>query len=239
MRFTIFGIPVHIRFTFWIVAAIIFPFQLSVLGRAETWPFLAAWLAVVAVSVIAHELGHAVVARRFGAEVDMTLYALGGFTRWATTEPMTPWRRVIVAAAGSSVGFVLGGLVLAALRGGAIPSEPRVLNFALESFWQVNVLWGVLNWLPIRPLDGGHIFLGSMQAMLGRRGERVADVVFPVVTVAGGLYAFTQGFVIAALFAMFILMDEVRRWSASRPKRRTEEPGTPQSETPFTLFGDD
>ena len=236
MRFTIFGIPIHIRFTFWIVAAIIFPFQLSVLGRAETWPFLAAWLVVVAVSVIAHELGHAVVARRFGAEVDMTLYALGGFTRWATTEPMTPWRRVIVAAAGSSVGFVLGGLVLLALRSGAIPSEPRVLNFALESFWQVNVLWGVLNWLPIRPLDGGHIFLGSMQATLGRRGERVADVVFPVATIAGGLYAFTQGFVIAALFAMFILMDEVRRWGASRPKRRAEEP---ESDTPFTLFGDD
>ena len=236
MRFTIFGIPIHIRFSFWIVAAIIFPFQLSVLGRPETWPFLAAWLVVVAVSVIAHELGHAVVARRFGAEVDMTLYALGGFTRWATTRPMSPWRRVLVAAAGSSVGFVLGGIVFLALRSGGVPTAPRVLNFALESFWQVNVLWGVLNWLPIRPLDGGHIFLGSMQAMLGPRGERVADVVFPVVTVAGGLYAFSQGFVIAALFAVFILIDEVRRWSASRPKRRIEQP---ESETPFTLFGDD
>ncbi|MEX2423896.1 MAG: site-2 protease family protein [Acidimicrobiia bacterium] len=236
MRFTIFGIPIHIRFTFWIVAAIIFPFQLSVLSRSETWPFLAAWLVVVAVSVIAHELGHAVVARRFGAEVDMTLYALGGFTRWATTRPMSPWRRVLVAAAGSSVGFVLGGIVFFALRSGTVPTEPRVLNFALESFWQVNVLWGVLNWLPIRPLDGGHIFLGSMQAMLGRRGERVADVVFPVVTIAGGLYAFTEGFVIAALFAAFILMDEVRRWGASRPKRRSAQP---EAETPFTLFGDD
>lgn len=236
MRFTIFGIPIHIRFSFWIVAAIIFPFQLSVLGRRETWPFLAAWLVVVAVSVIAHELGHAVVARRYGAEVDMTLYALGGFTRWATAQPMSPWRRVLVAAAGSSVGFVLGGIVFFALRGGAVPSEPRVLNFALESFWQVNALWGVLNWLPIRPLDGGHIFLGSMQAILGRRGERVADVVFPVVTVAGGLYALSEGFIIAALFAAFILMDEVRRWTASRPNRRTERP---EAETPFTLFGDD
>ena len=236
MRFTILGIPIHIRFTFWIVAALIFPFQLSVLGRSETWPFLAAWLVVVAVSVIAHELGHAVVARRFGAEVDMTLYALGGFTRWATTKPMSPWRRVLVAAAGSSVGFVLGGLVYLALRNGAVPTEPRVLNFALESFWQVNVLWGVLNWLPIRPLDGGHIFLGSMQAMLGRRGERVADVVFPAVTAAGGLWAFSQGFVIAAIFAVFILMDEMRRWGASRSRPAASPP---EAEAPFTLFGDD
>jgi Zn-dependent protease len=192
---------------------------------------------VVAVSVIAHELGHAVVARRFGAEVDMTLYALGGFTRWATTRPMSPWRRVLVAAAGSSVGFALGGIVFARVAdNGAVPTEPRVLNFALESFWQVNVLWGVLNWLPIRPLDGGHIFLGSMQALLGRAGERIADVVFPIVTIAGGLFALSRGYLFAAVLAGFVLMEEVRRWSALR---RPARPSHTEPETPFTLFGDD
>lgn len=232
MRFTIFGIPIHIRPSFWLVAAIIFPFELTILGRPESWPFLAAWLVVVAVSVIAHELGHAVTARRFGAEVDMTLYALGGFTRWATTQPISPWRRVLVAAAGSSVGFVLGGLVYVGLENGLIDDGSRVLGFALESFWQVNILWGVLNWLPVRPLDGGHIFLGTMQALFGRTGERIADVVFPVVTVAGGLFAYTQGYVIAALFAVFILMDEMRRWGARRPR---PSPGA-QPEEPFRLF---
>ncbi|MDX1449366.1 MAG: site-2 protease family protein, partial [Acidimicrobiia bacterium] len=167
MRFTIFGIPIHIRPSFWLVAAIIFPFQLSVLTRSESWPFLGAWLAVVAVSVIAHELGHALTARSFGAEVDMTLYALGGFTRWATQKLISPWRRVLVAAAGSAVGFLLGGIVYVGLRSGMVPEGSRVLGFALESFWQVNVLWGVLNWLPVRPLDGGHIFLGTMQALFG------------------------------------------------------------------------
>lgn len=235
MRFSIFGIPIHIRFSFWLVAAIIFPFQLSVLSRSESWPFLAAWLVVVAVSVIAHELGHALVARRFGAQVDMTLYALGGFTRWATPRPISPWRRVLVAAAGSSAGFVLGGAVYLALQNDVVSAEPRVLNFALESFWQVNILWGVLNWLPVRPLDGGHIFLGSMQAMFGKAGERISDVVFPVVTVAGGLWAYSQGYVIAAFFAAFILMDEFRRWGASRP-RRTAQRSEP--ERPFTLFDD-
>lgn len=237
MRFSILGIPIHIRWSFWLVAAIIFPFPLDVLGRSESWPFLAAWLGVVAVSVVAHELGHAVVARQFGAEVDMTLYAMGGFTRWATSRPISPWRRVVVAAAGSSVGFVLGGLVYFALQNDLVADAPRVLDFALESFWQVNLLWGVLNWLPIRPLDGGHIFLGSMQALLGRKGERIADVVFPAVTIIGGWFAFTRGYVIASLFAVFILMDEFRRWGASRPKAAASRPAEP--ETPFTLFGDD
>lgn len=236
MRFSILGIPIHIRWSFWLVAAIIFPFPLDVLGRSESWPFLAAWLGVVAVSVVAHELGHAVVARRFGAQVDMTLYALGGFTRWATTRPISPWRRVVIAAAGSSVGFVLGGIVYFTLQNDLV-AGPRVLDFALESFWQVNILWGVLNWLPIRPLDGGHIFLGTMQALAGRKGERIADVVFPTVTIIGGWFAFSRGYVIAALFAGFILMDEFRRWGASR--RKAEPPRPAEQETPFTLFGDD
>jgi membrane-associated protease RseP (regulator of RpoE activity) len=220
------------------VAAIIFPFQLTVLSRPESWPFLVAWLIVVAVSVIAHELGHALLARRFGAQVDMTLYALGGFTRWATSQPISPWRRVLVAAAGSAVGFVLGGLVYLALRNDLVPTDARVVDFALESFWQVNILWGVLNWLPVRPLDGGHIFLGTMQALFGRTGERIADVVFPAVTILGGWYAYTQGFVFAAFFAIFILMDEVRRWAATRQQRR---PADPRAEPgrPFSLFGDD
>jgi Zn-dependent protease len=235
VRFSIRGVPIHIRPAFWLVAAIIFPFRLTILGRSESWPFLIAWLLVVAVSVIAHELGHALTARRFGARVDMTLYALGGFTRWATAQPISPWRRVLVAAAGSTVGFVLGGLVFLALRKDFVPTDDRVVEFALESFWQVNILWGVLNWLPVRPLDGGHIFLGTMQALFGRSGERVADLVFPVVTIVGGWYAYTRGFVFAVFFAVFILMDEVRRWSATRRQRRPAA----EPDTPFSLFGDD
>jgi stage IV sporulation protein FB len=239
VRFSIFGIPIHIRPSFWLVAAIIFPFQWAVLSRAENWVFMGAWLLVVAVSVIAHELGHAVTARRYGAQVDMTLYALGGFTRWSTSRPIGPWRRVLVAAAGSSVGFVLGGLVYLGLRYGAITFDSRVVGFALESFWQVNILWGVLNWLPIRPLDGGHIFLGMMQGVFGKSGQRIADIVFPVVTVAGGLFAFSRGFVIAALFAAFLLMEEARRWTAARERRRPSPRRTNEPEAPFTLFGDD
>lgn len=236
MRFSVLGIPIHIRPSFWLVAAIIFPFELGVLSRPANWVYLVAWIVVVTVSVVAHELGHAVTARRFGAAVDMTLYALGGFTRWNTTSPIGPWRRVAVAAAGSTVGFVLGGGVWFGLENGVLPTDPDVLGFALQSFWQVNVLWGVLNWLPIRPLDGGHIFLGTMQALLGRTGERVADVVFPVVTVLGGLWAFRNGLLFAALFAVFILMDELRRLGA---RRVPPSPPPPRPAEPFTLFGDD
>lgn len=242
MRFTILRIPIEIRWSFWLVALLIFPFQLRVLTRPENWGFVAAWLVVVAVSVIAHELGHALLARRFGAEVDMTLYALGGFTRWATTSPLSAWRRVGVAAAGSTVGFVLGGLVWFGLDNDLVPDEAVLLGFALESFWQVNLLWGVLNWLPIRPLDGGHIFQGALEAMFGRAGTRIADVVFPVVTLVGGVWAFTNGFFIAGVFAFLLMMDEVRRWTARRPTPPAPPPSPgaapdPDDE-PFTLFDD-
>lgn len=234
MRFTIFGIPIHIRVSFWVVAVLLFPYQLSVLTRPRNWGYVLAWLAVVAVSVIAHELGHALLARRYGARVDMTLYAMGGFTRWATPAPLSAWARVRVAAAGSFVGFVLGGSVWLLLWAGVIPPEAAVLGFALHAFWQVNLLWGALNWLPIRPLDGGHIFLGLMQAIAGEKGERIADVVFPAVTLVGGALALANGLLFAAIFAFVLLMDEVRRWNAHRDD--TPPPEEPES---FTLFGEE
>lgn len=237
VRFSILGIPIEIRWSFWLIAILIFPFQLRVLTRPENWGFVAAWLVVVAVSVIAHELGHALLARRFGAKVDMTLYALGGFTRWATDVPMSAWRRVGVAAAGSTVGFVLGGLVWLGLRNGLVPEGAALVGFALESFWQVNLLWGILNWLPIRPLDGGHIFQGALEATLGKTGTRIADVVFPAVTLVGGVWAISNGFFIAGVFAFFLLIDEARRWGSRRPAPR--RPAPQPDDRPFTLFDDD
>lgn len=231
-------VPLTIRPSFWLVALLIAPLPFEALVRVRAYPFYAAWIGVVLVSVVAHELGHALLARRFGAKVTMALYALGGYTTWETASPLGPWRRVAVAAAGSAVGFALGGGAWALAGSGILPDH-NVLQFAVEVFWQVNLLWGVLNWLPIRPLDGGHIFLGILQGIFGRRGSTIADVVFPLFTVVAGLVAWWQGFVIAAFLAIFVLVEEMRVWtarrSASRPRPRVAE----HDEAPFSLFGQD
>jgi Zn-dependent protease len=233
MRFRLVGIRVHIRPTFWLVALLIAPLDLFRLRQRLT--FLAVWVAVVLASVILHELGHALTFRRFGVRSDITLYALGGFTR-PQGGMLGPWQRVAVAAAGSLVGFVLGGGVWLLLRSGFLSSVPRPLAFGLSAFASVNLLWGVLNWLPIRPLDGGHIFSGLLQGVLGRRGEAVADVLFPLFTVAAGVFAWQHGFPFVALLAGFMLVQEIAMWQA-RARARQPRP-SPEPIPDDFLFGE-
>ena len=107
------------------------------------------------VSVLVHELGHALLQRAFGGRPQIVLYALGGV---AMTEsaPRSWWRNVVVALAGPLAGFALAGVSAGLLSqfGGSIN---LFLGNGLEFLVLVNVLWGVVNLLPVYPLDGGHV----------------------------------------------------------------------------------
>jgi len=211
MRFRLFGIPVEVRWSFFLVAVLI--------GWTPRTPtqFLVVWVAVVFVSVLAHELGHALVARSFDLEAAITLYALGGYTTFpADPRRLTPGRRTLIAASGSAVGLVVGGAVWALARTGTLRPDTALGRYAVGVFVFVNVIWGLLNWLPIRPLDGGQIFQGLLDTLFPRRGRRIADVLFPLTALAAVLLAVRFGFFFAAIIAGFLLLSEVQRWQARR-----------------------
>ncbi len=225
VKLRLFDIPVKINWSFWLIALLIAPFPVDTWFRAATVPYLAVWALVVLVSVVAHELGHALAARRYEARVSITLYAFGGYTVWETDSDLGPWTRMRIAAAGSFVGFVLGGLVWLATSLGYLEPSASLVAFGFSAFWRVNMLWGVLNWLPIRPLDGGHIFSGFLEGALGvRRGTRVGNVVFPLFTAVAGWLAFERGYVFAAFLAGFVLLSEFQRSSGSRRPRPSGPP---------------
>lgn len=226
LKFRLGTIPVKINPTFWVVA-IVLGLPVPDRHRHEMVAYFAGWIAVVLVSVLMHELGHALTARRFGAVVEISLHLMGGHTTWVTREPISPWRRVLVAAAGSGVGFGLAGVTYGLVRGLDVPVRPPLLASLLWLFVVVNLIWGVFNWLPIRPLDGGHILSGVLQATIGRYARRVADVIFFVTTAGVGWYAFEHGFVFAAVFCGFLLMEETRHWSRRAPVVRHEGGGLP------------
>ena len=200
----------RVRWSFWLVALLVVPLPYRLILRPRAWPFLIAWLAVVSVTVLLHEYAHARAAGRRGAEVSITLYFLGGFTTW-TTEGVRPDGRFWIAAAGSAAGFVLGGVVWLAFRVDLVPAEPPVVVFALENLWYVNLVWGALNWIPIRPLDGGQMLASGLEAWLGRTGTSIANVVLPSVTLVGGVLAFATGLYAVAVFAGLVLVAEVAR----------------------------
>lgn len=130
--------------------------------------------AVLMVSLLAHELAHALLARRFGVRVkSVTLWALGGVTTF-DEEPVTPRANALVAAAGPVVSLVLGGLFVVAAR----CVDPTWLYglaiVALNWLAAMNVLLGLFNLLPAAPLDGGRVLRALLWARTGDRDKATA-----------------------------------------------------------------
>jgi stage IV sporulation protein FB len=220
ISFRLFGIRVVVRPSFLLVAALL---GLST-GSLE---LVVAWVGVVFVSILVHELGHALTARAFGAKVEIELNGIGGLTSWsATEEELGPGRRATVAAAGSAVGVVFGGLIwlIASLTG----PFSGVTGFVVSNLIWVNVFWGLLNWLPIRPLDGGHLLVSLLQKVTPTRAERIANVVFLITAVAALVIALWLERIFIAVIAGWLVMGELTR---GRPVR-TSTPIPPMSFEP-------
>jgi Zn-dependent protease len=141
-------------------------------SRGLNLPLLLEWLVVVFISVLLHELGHALVARRFGLSPQITLYSMGGLTSWSEVTEIPPLKHVAISLAGPAAGFLLGGVLL--LAGPplltAVPSE--LLTVAYQDLLWVNIGWGVFNLFPILPLDGGHVLL-TLERWLTRREDQI------------------------------------------------------------------
>ena len=176
--FRLFGIPVTIRPSFLVIAALI--------GFTSRSPivYLVAWVAIVFVSILIHELGHAITARSYGAEVEIELNGIGGLTSWSVPgKELGPGQRALVAAAGSGVGVLFGGLVWVVGRS-PVPMASWPDSWS-DNLVLVNVFWGLINWLPIRPLDGGHLFTSLLQKVIPSKAEVIANVVFFITAARG------------------------------------------------------
>jgi Zn-dependent protease len=160
------GIPIKIESSFLVLSAFL------AASRGLNLSLLLEWLAVVFISVLLHELGHALVARGFGLSPQITLYSMGGLTSWSEVTEIGPPKHLAISLAGPAAGFLLGGVLFVAaptlLR--AAPSE--LLTVAYHDLLWVNIGWGVFNLFPILPLDGGHVLL-TLERWLTRKQDQI------------------------------------------------------------------
>lgn len=158
MEFRLFGFDVEIKMGFWITTVILglggsFDFD------AEGMKHLALWVPVVLVSVLVHELGHALAIRRQRIEPTITLHWMGGLTSWREVLPVSRGARIGISLAGPFAGFLLGGLVVAvslALRSAGVALPYWAYEVQSSLIW-VNFGWGIINLAPVLPFDGGHV----------------------------------------------------------------------------------
>lgn len=189
-QFHLGAIPVRVELWFFVTALLIGPHRL---------PGIALWLPVVFVGVLAHELGHAFAIRRHGFSPSITLHGFGGLTSWQGGLSLSPGQRALVSAAGPAVGITIG-LVLLVLARAVAPQPPLLSELLRYAVW-VNLGWGVLNLLPILPLDGGMIVGSLAEKLWGGHGLYAARVVSIVVCVALGLLALSAGWLWSVFLA--------------------------------------
>ncbi|HMA92340.1 MAG TPA: hypothetical protein VKP30_06620 [Polyangiaceae bacterium] len=154
LRFGLLGFKIQVQPGFWLLAALVL---------ATTRRTVAEALSLIAIlfgSILAHEMGHAWVARRAGLEPRIVIHAFGGITSWQSPVPISRGRAIAIAIAGPSAGIFVSGLAVAAME--IVPHVTRIepdglLLRTLFGIAQLNALWSLVNLLPVAPFDGGRV----------------------------------------------------------------------------------
>jgi Zn-dependent protease/CBS domain-containing protein len=208
---TVAGIPIRIHFTFVLILLYV-GFLSSNQGHAVVAAL--AGLLMVFVCVVLHELGHALVARRFGVEtLEIVLYPIGGVARLKSLP--SGKAELLIAIAGPAVNLLIVVLVLSVavfLLGLAwLQGEMFLLQVPKDSLvflLQVNVMLLLFNLIPAFPMDGGRI-LRSTLTLLGMPEDRATGIAagigqaIAVVFAIVGLVS-TQPFLV--LIALFVFL---------------------------------
>ncbi len=223
LRFSLFRFPVAIQPSFWVLAALLSWAMagssgsgMAILGRVLVL------LAILLVSLLAHELGHAFAARAFGESPRIELHAMGGKTVWSPTHEPSRAERVIVTGAGPAAGFALAAVAWALSLAVGVAEEPGVLAGVLGLLFILNVFWSTFNLLPVLPFDGGHI----MAALLGPRRQRLALMVSIGVGVAAAIVCFFSKMQFAGiilLWGAFSSLGSLRGGQRLEPPRQVLE----------------
>ena len=177
MYFQCARIPVRISPWFWAISLF--------LGINHGGIELLMFPPIVFVSILIHELGHAVVMRRFGETPRIVLYAMGGLaisdgpSYGRQPEPRTARNQILISLAGPGAGFLFAAILIGAVYalGGRIESaialtpdlsgliddsqsNEKAIGFlksAVRFLLFINIYWGIMNLMPVYPLDGGQV----------------------------------------------------------------------------------
>jgi len=218
LNFSLFGVPVRIHPMFWLIALLTTCQEKAIVA-------IFTWIMAVFLAILLHELGHALVLKKFGHRPWIILYALGGLT---AHDPRDSRRfgkhdsleQIVVSAAGPVAGFLGAACLVLALFAAGRGEEllfgdpwgllPRLkLHFPISWFdvflndvFYVSIFWGLINLLPIYPLDGGQIAREIFLKVRLRGGIRESLLLSLVAAVAMALYGLKQqNYFVAVLFA--------------------------------------
>jgi Zn-dependent protease/predicted transcriptional regulator len=208
------GVEVRLHWTWGIAASLIalglargvFPDEVAGLSSGTYYAMGVVTAVLFFISLLLHELGHALQARREGiATRGITLWMLGGVAQSAATFD-TPGTEARVALAGPAVSAVLGAALVAAGHASGVPDAVAAV---LEWLGWTNLLLLAFNLLPALPLDGGRVLRAALWRLRGSQLRATREAVFvsrvlSSVLVALGVVGFLTGAGFSGLWLAFV-----------------------------------
>jgi Zn-dependent protease len=174
----------------WSLGGELLPAQVPGLAAAAYWLAGAAGAGLFLASLLAHEIGHALVARRAGLRVrGITLWLLGGVAQ-LEDEPASPRDELRVAIVGPAISLALAGVFGVAAAALSVVGAPALLVVVAAWLALGNVALGVFNLLPAAPLDGGRVLRGLLWRRHGNRVRAAVTATRAGVWVGTGLVAY-------------------------------------------------
>ena len=231
---TVAGVDVQVANSWFLIigliAILMTPNIQEVAPELGGWAYLAgvAFAVLLYVSVLLHEISHAVAARAFDMQVNsINLHFLGGATE-IEGEAETPWREFVIAVVGPLTSLALGAVALLSL--GALGDG--LLRFTVAALAAANLVVGVLNLVPGLPLDGGRVLqaavwaatkrrnLGITVAAWGGRLAGVAAIVWPILMPFFGFTPDVIDYVLGFVIGMFLWTGATHALQVSQLRKK-------------------
>ncbi len=209
----ILGIPVAVNYTWfiaiwigaWSLAGSYYPERAPGFDSTTYWIMGVASALLLFASVLVHELGHALTARRFGIRTRVIVLFLFGGVAQIAEEPSTPRAEFLVAVAGplTSLALAAGLFVISPVFG------VRPLGNIVQYLSYVNVLLAVFNLVPGFPLDGGRLLRAALWRSSGslQRATRIAartGQAIALLFIGAGLVLLVKNFLVPGLWLVLI-----------------------------------
>lgn len=194
-------IPIRIHPFFWIFSLLI--------GWLNSGEFAGAliWMAIIFISILVHEAGHAFSAILFGQSVRIELVAFGGLTfRKGPKLPL--WKDFLVVLAGPLAGALL--FLVAYSIYPLIPLRNNLWHYAVQVTVTVNLVWTILNLIPVQPLDGGRLLGIILEAIFGFKGFKIALVLSVVLGAILSLFFFVSGQLFLGILFSLLAFESYR-----------------------------
>ena len=210
--FRLFGFDVRVRIGFVLFVALVAFINPGPLGF---------WLAgSLAVLTLLHELGHAVAARSAGADAAISLDFMAGYTSFRPRRPISKPRQALISIAGPGIQIVVSLAVLAAMGVDPTSTDSVHQSDASLAIWWAGPVIGLLNLIPVLPLDGGHLAMIGVETVLKRSALREMAIISVVITIGAAAVMSLTGHIGFIIFIAFLLISQLSLLQATSRKGR-------------------